>query len=36
MPIYYVDLVIREGMSLQRTIAEAKEKAKQMKEDGVD
>ncbi|MBL1272819.1 MAG: hydrolase or metal-binding protein [Oceanospirillales bacterium] len=35
-PIYYVDLVIKEGMSLQEAVAKAKEKAKQMKEEGVD
>jgi hypothetical protein len=35
-PIYYVDLVIKEGMSLQEAVAEAKEKAKQVKEEGVD
>ncbi|WP_421840879.1 hydrolase or metal-binding protein [Marinobacter algicola] len=35
-PIYYVDLVIKEGLSLQEAVAEAREKAKQMKEEGVD
>tara|TARA_R110001592_G_scaffold93859_5_gene272292 strand:- start:3303 stop:3827 length:525 start_codon:yes stop_codon:yes gene_type:complete len=35
-PIYYVDLVIKEGVSLQEAVAEAREKAKQMKEEGVD
>jgi len=35
-PIYYVDLVIKEGLSLQEAVAEAQEKAKQMKEEGVD
>jgi hypothetical protein len=35
-PIYYVDLVIKEGMSLQEAVAEARENAKQMKEEGVD
>jgi hypothetical protein len=35
-PIYYVDLVIKEGLSLQGAVAEAKEKASQMKEEGVD
>lgn len=35
-PIYYVDLVIREGVSLQGAVAEAREKAKQMEEEGVD
>jgi len=28
--------VIKEGMSLQEAVAEAKEKAKQVKEEGVD
>jgi hypothetical protein len=35
-PIYYVDLVIKEGMSLQEAVAEAREKARQMKEEGID
>jgi hypothetical protein len=35
-PIYYVDLVIKEGLSLQEAVAEAREKAKQMKEEGID
>jgi hypothetical protein len=35
-PIYYVDLVIKEGVSLQEAVAQAREKAKQMKEEGVD
>jgi len=35
-PIYYVDLVIKEGMSLQEAVAEARENAKQMKKEGVD
>lgn len=35
-PIYYVDLVIKEGVSLPEAVAEAREKAKQMKEEGVD
>jgi hypothetical protein len=35
-PIYYVDLVIKEGLSLQEAVAEAREKARQMKEEGVD
>jgi hypothetical protein len=35
-PIYYVDLVLKEGVSLQESVAEAREKAKQMKEEGVD
>ena len=35
-PIYYVDLVIKDGMSLQEAVAEAREKARQMKEEGVD
>ena len=36
MPIYYVDLVIKEGLLLQEAVAEAREKAKKMKEEGVD
>jgi hypothetical protein len=35
-PIYYVDLVIKEGLSLQEAVAEASEKAKQLKEEGID
>jgi hypothetical protein len=35
-PIYYVDLVIKEGVLLQEVVTEAREKAKQMKEAGVD
>ena len=35
-PIYYVDLVVKEGMSLQEAVAEAREKARQVKEEGVD
>ncbi|SFM15156.1 recombination directionality factor [Marinobacter zhejiangensis] len=35
-PIYYVDLVIKEGMSLQEAVAEARETARQLKEEGVD
>jgi hypothetical protein len=35
-PIYYVDLVIKEGVSLQEAVAEAREKARQVKEKGVD
>ena len=35
-PIYYVDVVIKEGFSLQEAVAEAREKARQMKEEGVD
>jgi hypothetical protein len=35
-PIYYVDLVIKEGVSLQEAVAESREKARQMKEEGVD
>jgi len=35
-PIYYVDLVIKEGVPLQEAVAQAREKAKQMKEEGVD
>ena len=35
-PIYYVDLVIQEGLSLQEAVAKAREKARQVKEEGVD
>jgi len=35
-PIYYVDLVIKAGMSLREAVAEAREKARQVKEEGVD
>ena len=35
-PIYYVDLVIKEGVSLQEVVAQAREKAQQMKKEGVD
>jgi len=35
-PIYYVDLVIKEGVSLQEAVAEAREEAAQMKDRGVD
>jgi hypothetical protein len=35
-PIYYVDLVIKEGMLLQEAVAQAREKARQMKEESVD
>jgi hypothetical protein len=35
-PIYYVDLVIKDGMSLPEAVAEAKEKARQMEEEGID
>jgi hypothetical protein len=35
-PIYYVDLVIKEGVSLQEAVAEAREKGRHMKEEGVD
>jgi hypothetical protein len=35
-PIYYVDLVIKEGMSLQEAVAKAGETAGQMKEEGID
>lgn len=35
-PIYYVDLVIREGMSLQEAITEARETAKQRADGGID
>src|SRR5690554_2399642 len=35
-PIFYVDLVIKEGLSLQETVAEAKETAKKLIEEGID
>ena len=35
-PIYYVDLVIKDGVSLQQAVAQAREKARQVKEEGVD
>ena len=35
-PIYYVDLVIKEGVPLQEAVSQAREKARQMKEEGVD
>jgi len=35
-PIYYVDLAIKEGVPLQEAVAQAREKARQMKEEGVD
>ena len=35
-PIYYVDLVVKEGLSLQEAVAEAREKARQVKEEGID
>jgi hypothetical protein len=35
-PIYYVGLAIKECVSLQEAVAQAREKARQMKEDGVD
>lgn len=35
-PIYYVDLVIKEGVSLQEAVGEAREKAREVKEEGVD
>jgi hypothetical protein len=35
-PIYYVDVVIKEGFSLQEAVAEAREKARQVEEKGVD
>jgi hypothetical protein len=35
-PIYYVDLVIKDGVSLQEAVAEAREKSRQVKEEGVD
>jgi hypothetical protein len=31
-----VDLVVKEGVSLQEAVAEAREKARQLKEEGVD
>jgi hypothetical protein len=35
-PIYYVDLVIKDGVSLQEAVAEARGKSRQVKEGGVD
>ncbi|BES73040.1 hypothetical protein RE428_40580 [Marinobacter nanhaiticus D15-8W] len=35
-PIYYVDLVVKEGLSLQEAVAEARERSRQLKEEGVD
>lgn len=35
-PIFYVDLVIKEGLSLQEAVAEAKETANKVAEEGVD
>jgi len=35
-PIYYVDLVIKDGLSLQQAVSEARETARQVKEEGVD
>src|SRR5680860_796861 len=35
-PIYYVDLVIKDGVSLQQAVAQAREKSQQVKEEGVD
>ena len=35
-PIYYVDLVIKKGVSLQEAVASARESAKQIEEEGVD
>lgn len=35
-PIYYVDLVIKEGMSLQEAVAEARERSRQLTEGGID
>lgn len=35
-PIYYVDLVIKKGVSLQEAVAEARGVAGQVKEEGVD
>lgn len=34
--IYYVDLVVKEGLSLQEAVVEAREKAVHLKEEGVD
>jgi len=34
--IHYVDLMIKEGVLLQEAVAHAREKARQMKEEGVD
>ena len=34
--IYYVDLVIKQGMSLQEAVTDAREKARQVKEEGFD
>jgi hypothetical protein len=35
-PICYVDLVIKEGLSLQEAVTEAREKAKQTRESGIE
>ncbi|MBY5938912.1 hydrolase or metal-binding protein [Marinobacter nauticus] len=35
-PIYYVDLVVQEGMSLQDAVAQAKETARRSGDDGLD
>ena len=35
-PIYYVDLVVKEGLSLEEAVAEAREHARQVKEEGLD
>ena len=35
-PIYYVDLVVKEGLSLQEAVVEAREKDKQVRDEGVD
>jgi hypothetical protein len=35
-PIYYVDLVVKEGLSLKEAVVEASENARQVKEEGVD
>ena len=35
-PIFYVDLVIKEGLSLQEAVAEAKETANKVAEEGID
>src|SRR5690554_809350 len=35
-PIYYVDLVIKEGMSLKEAVREARDRARQANEEGVD
>ena len=35
-PIFYVDLVVKEGFSLQEAVAEAKETANKVAEEGID